>query len=164
MAQLCPACGMCCNGVLFGDVELQRGDNSKSLAEQGLELFRKGRKQCFHQPCACFDGKLCQIYAERPARCRTFECALLKRVQAGRVAVPTALTKIAEARRQAEAVRRLVRALGHTDERVPLNRRYAAVASEPIELAGDDQRIARRSELMRAVGKLAKILEQDFLT
>ena len=163
VSQLCPACGLCCNGVLFGDVELQRGDNPKRLAELGMELFRKGRKQCFHQPCACFDGKLCQIYAERPARCRTFECKLLQKTEAGEVTVPMALKSIADARRVTDAVRKLVRELGNNDESVPLNRRYAAVAAKPIDLAMDDQCAGRRGELMQAVDKLVKVLERDFL-
>jgi Fe-S-cluster containining protein len=163
VSQLCPACGMCCNGVLFGDVELQRGDDPKRLAELGMDLFRKARKKCFNQPCGCFDGKWCQIYAERPKRCRTFECKLLKKAEAGKVTIRMALENIAEARREADAVRKLVRELGHQDESVPLNRRYAAVTAEPIDLATDDQHVERRSELMLAVDKLVKILERDFL-
>lgn len=64
--QLCPQCGLCCNGVLFGDVELQRGDDATQLAASGLGLFPKGRKRAFSQPCSCFDGHLCAIYAQRP--------------------------------------------------------------------------------------------------
>ena len=161
--QLCPSCGMCCNGVLFGDVELQRGDDSKYLAELGMIISPKGRKQSFNQPCACFDGKWCQIYPERPKRCQTFACKLLKQVEAGKVTVPTALKSIGLARREAEAVRKLVRELGNNDESVPLNRRYAAVAAEPIDLGTDDQRVERRSELMLAVDRLVKNLERDFL-
>ncbi len=163
VAQLCPACGLCCNGVLFGDVELQRNDDAESLAAFGLSLFRKGRKHCFNQPCACFDGKWCGIYADRPIRCRTFACKLLKQAQAGGIEASSALRKIADARRAAEKVRRLVRALGHTDEAMPLNRRYAAIAAEPIDLGADDQRVERLSELMLAVDQLVKILERDFL-
>lgn len=74
-----------------------------------------------------------------------------------------ALRNIAEARRATEQVRRLVRELGHTDESVPLNRRYAAIAAQPIDLATDEERVERRSELMLAVGRLVRILERDFL-
>jgi hypothetical protein len=88
---------------------------------------------------------------------------LLQQVQAGKVAVPAALKSIAEARRQADAVRKLVRELGHTDESVPLNRRCAAVIAEPIELAADDQHGKRRSALMLAVDRLAKLLERHFI-
>ena len=83
VSQLCPNCGLCCNGVLFADVELRKGDDAGRLAELGLSLGMKGSKLAFAQPCTCFDGKFCKIYADRPKRCRTFECGLLKRVQAG---------------------------------------------------------------------------------
>ena len=149
--------------MLFGDVELQRGDDVGRLKELGLALFRKGKKQCFNQPCACFDGKWCGIYSERPNRCRTFECRLLKEVQAGRMTAAVALRRIGKARQQVDTVRRLVRELGHTDETVPLNRRYSALIAKPIDLAADDQQVERRSELMLAVDKLVKSLERDFL-
>src|ERR1017187_2031103 len=99
ISQLCPNCGLCCNGVLFADVELRKGDDAQRLAEFGLSLEKKGRQQAFAQPCACFDGKLCRIYGERPKRCRTFECGLLKRVQTGDLGADAALQTIAEAQR-----------------------------------------------------------------
>jgi len=163
VAQLCPACGMCCNGVLFGDVELQARDDAGKLTALGMELFRKGRKRCFNQPCACFDGKLCRIYADRPVRCHTFECRLLQQVQTGKVTSAAALKFIAEARGCADRVRDLVRQLGQTDERTPLNRRYTAIMAQPIDLAGDDETVGRRSELMLAVHGLTQVLERDFL-
>ena len=58
----------------------------------------------------------------------------------------------------------LVRQLGHTDERMPLNRRYSAIMSQPLDLAsGDDEAANCRSELMLAVHKLTQILQQEFL-
>ena len=73
VSQLCPNCGLCCNGVLFADVELRAGDDAKRLKDLGMTLEKKGQgKVAFAQPCACFDGKLCGIYADRPKRCRTF--------------------------------------------------------------------------------------------
>jgi hypothetical protein len=163
VAELCPHCGLCCNGVLFGDVELQRGDDPKQLTAAGLNLFRKGRKHSFNQPCGCFDGNWCRIYYNRPQRCRTFECRLLQQLQAGRITLPLALRSIAEARRLSNQVRDMVRELGHTDDSAPLNRRYAALVAEPIDLSADEQRLERRSELMLAVGRLVKLLERDFL-
>lgn len=154
---------MCCNGVIFGDVELQHEDDAKRLAGLGLELFRKGRKKCFSQPCGCFDGKLCSIYEDRPNRCRSFECKLLKRVQSGQVSEAAALKSIAEARSAVHAVREIIRGLGDVDESVPLNRRYAAIIAQPIDLAGSKELIERRSELMFAVAELTRILGRDFL-
>jgi hypothetical protein len=163
IGQLCPQCGLCCNGVLFGDVELQRGDNAKLLGKLGVEFFRKGRKTAFAQPCSCLVNGLCRIYADRPQRCATFDCGLLKRVQAGKSTPVAALKKIAEARRRADEVLRLVRLLGNTDETRPLNQRYSAVIAEPIDMSADETDIERRGELMMAVSKLVETLERDFL-
>src|SRR5437870_3372318 len=121
VSKLCPACGLCCNGVLFGDVELQKDEKPEKFSSLGLELKRKGKKVCFTQPCACFDGKLCRIYDERPKRCHTFECRLLERTQSGNVTIAAALKAITNARRAADEVRKLVHESGQRDERMPLN-------------------------------------------
>jgi len=162
VTQLCPACGLCCNGVLFGDVELQRGDSAKQLDSLGMELFRKGRKTAFSQPCSCFDGKLCGIYADRPKQCRAFECGLLKRVNTGKTTAGAALKKIAETRRRADAVLKLLRELGNSDETKPLNQRYAAVAAQPIVLSAGEAAVERRGELLMAVARLVESLDRDF--
>jgi uncharacterized protein len=164
IAKLCPACGLCCNGVLFGDVELQRGDDAKLLSKLGVDLFRKGRKTAFAQPCDCLVNGLCRIYTDRPKRCATFDCGLLKRVQTGKLAAPAALKKISEAKRRSAEVLKLVRQLGHKDESLPLNQRYAAIMAEPIDMSADEAEIERRGELMMAVSRLVESLERDFLT
>lgn len=163
IAKLCPACGLCCNGVLFGDVELQKSDDAKLLAKHGIHLFRKGRKTAFAQPCECLVNGLCRIYADRPNRCATFDCGLLKRVQAGKTPPAAALKKIAEAKQRSTEVLKLVQLLGNTDETLPLNQRYAAIMAEPIDMAADETEIERRGELMMAVSRLVEILEHDFL-
>jgi Fe-S-cluster containining protein len=164
IAKLCPECGLCCNGVLFGDVELQRGDDATHLAELGVEFFRKGRKTAFAQPCACLEGGLCRIYADRPKRCAAFDCGLLKRVQRDELSAAAALKKIAEAKRRAADVLKLVRQLGNDDESLPLNQRYSAVIAQPIDMSADEAEIERRGELMMAVSRLVETLERDFLT
>jgi Fe-S-cluster containining protein len=163
VSQLCPKCGLCCNGVLFADVELRKGDDIQQLAELGLSLEKKGRKQAFAQPCACFDGELCRIYTRRPKRCRTFECGLLKRVQAGELGADAALKTIAEAQRLAEKVRRLLRQLGQKDERLALTHRYKQIMSAPIDLSAGEDAAGLRGELMLAVNDLMQTLQRDFL-
>jgi hypothetical protein len=37
-SQLCLACGLCCDGTLFADVELQPGDSADRLRELGQKL------------------------------------------------------------------------------------------------------------------------------
>jgi Fe-S-cluster containining protein len=164
ISSLCPACGLCCNGVLFGDVELQQGDEAGRLARLGVALFHKGHKTAFPQPCSCFDGKLCGIYADRPKQCRAFECGLLKRVGAGNLTVGAALKLIAETRRSSQAVVKLLRELGNTEEARPLNQRYAAVIAQPIDLSAGEADVERRGELMMAVARLMETLERNFRT
>jgi hypothetical protein len=163
IARLCPACGLCCNGVLFGDVELQASDDARRLAKLGVDLFRKGRKTAFAQPCSCLVNGLCRIYADRPKRCATFDCGLLKRVQSGKLTATAALKKIVATKRRTAEVLRLVQLLGNTDESLPLNQRYAAVIAQPIDMSAGVTDIEQRSKLMRAVSKLAESLGRDFL-
>lgn len=163
VAELCPACGLCCNGVLFADVELAAKDDRGALKSLGLELRRKGRKQAFAQPCACFHARLCRIYADRPERCRTFECGVLKRVQGGKLKSPAALKLIAQVQRQARVIEGQLERLGNRDTQAPLSRRYAKVMAEPIDLSGDADAVELRAELMLGVAALMELLHHHFL-
>jgi Fe-S-cluster containining protein len=162
VAQLCPKCGLCCNGVLFADVRLQTGDSARRLAELGLPLKKTAGLPAFPQPCAGFDGTLCRIYADRPKHCRAFECGLLKRVQAGEIDADTALKKIAGAKRLAEKVRRLLRRLGDRDEQLALTLRYARVMRQPVDFSGSKEAFEARGKLMPVVNDLMQALQRDF--
>ena len=162
--ELCSSCALCCNGVLFGDVEVQASDNPKALQQAGLNLQRKGKKHCFTQPCSCLDDRnLCRIYSIRPARCRSFECLLLKRVLEGELDLAQAKKATRDARKQTQKVIGLLRELGQREEQLPLSRRYARLMAEPIDLTGDESIVELRGELMLAVARLSKILGQYFL-
>ncbi|MGA2278927.1 MAG: YkgJ family cysteine cluster protein [Verrucomicrobiota bacterium] len=161
--QLCPKCGLCCNGVLFADVELRKGDDVQRLAELGLSLEGKGRQRAFAQPCACFNGMLCRIYAERPAYCRAFECGLLKRVQAGELGAGAALETIAQAKRQVEKVCELLRGTGSDDGRLALSQRYGRAMSEPVDLSGGETSARLPGKLMTIYRNLMQTLQRDFL-
>jgi Fe-S-cluster containining protein len=161
--QLCPDCGLCCDSTLFADVELRASDKPARLSRLGLTLLKKTRiTTAFAQPCACFDGKLCRIYAERPKRCGLFECGLLKKVEAGEMTPAAALKKISAARKRAGEVRELLRSLGQRKEQMALTHRYAEVMSAPIDFAKPDE-ADRRGELMLAVNDLMVMLQRDFL-
>ncbi|HEY9170705.1 MAG TPA: hypothetical protein VI136_00310, partial [Verrucomicrobiae bacterium] len=60
-------------------------------------------------------------------------------------------------------VREGVRQLGERDETTPLSRRCSRIMAQPLDFGGDETILERRSELMLAVDRLAKILERDFL-
>lgn len=67
----------------------------------------------FPQPCValCADRK-CRVYADRPGQCRAFECGVFKDAQSGRITGPVALRQVKQARKKADAIRRLLRKLG----------------------------------------------------
>lgn len=161
--QLCPHCGLCCDSTLFADVELRAGDDPQRLTKLGLTVWQKTKtKLAFAQPCAGFDGQFCKLYAERPKRCRLFECGLLKRVDRGELAAGMALKKIQAARTRAKRIRELLRQCGQLEEHMALTQRYAEAMSAPVDLsveAAADQ----RGELMLAVNELMQALERDFL-
>lgn len=161
VAQLCPKCGLCCDGTLFADVELQKGDDAGRLVKLGLSLKKKGVKRVFVQPCTCFDGRFCNIYGERPKHCRLFECGLLKKVQAGEIPTDAALKTISEAKKLAERVRQLLHQLGQRDEQKALTHRYAEAMSAPMDLTKDDA--DARGELMLAVNNLMQTFQREFL-
>ena len=159
---LCTACTLCCNGVLFADVRLQRGDDARRLEELGVTLSSAANPR-FPQPCTCLKEGACQIYADRPKRCRTFECRLLQKTLAGEVTAVTALRTIGAAKKRVAVVRRILRELGDTDESVPLSRRYQRMMRQPIDLSADDGGAHRRGQLMKAVAELASVLERHFV-
>lgn len=163
VAELCPACGMCCDGTLFGDVRLGPADRAQPFAAQGLGLRRVRGGLALPQPCAGFDGRWCRVYAERPEHCRNFECRLVQRVKAGAVTTAAALRAISEVRRQLDQMCGLLQSLGQLDETMPLNQRCAVVAARPYDLAADPGEARRRGRLMLAVARLARRLERDFL-
>lgn len=162
VAQLCPKCGLCCNGVLFADVELQRADSASRLRARGLDLERKGKKLAFSQPCRCWDGQHCRIYPDRPVQCRAFACGLLQGVQAGELEAKQALRIIQRAKRQVRAVQQWLGRLGNTDTNGPLTRRYAAAMAEPIDLVKAPGRGRVRSRLMRGMERLMRLLDEQF--
>ena len=159
---LCPQCALCCNGVLFADVRLQKGDSADKLLALGVPLRVTEKGARFRQPCACLEANRCRIYEDRPARCRAFDCRLLQRANAGELSPTSALRTIAVAKRRVEEVRHLLRELGDTDESVPLSRRYQRMVREPMDLS-QPRRCRLQERLMRAVGELAQVLEEKFL-
>jgi Fe-S-cluster containining protein len=173
---ICLTCGLCCNGVIFGDVRLQPGDDAARLLALGLPLTflnrdrndssktnlsaARGRK--FPQPCAALEGCRCRIYAERPTYCREFECVLLKKTQAGHTPVSEALRVIRTARERADNVRRLLRELGDAEEHLALASRFRRLAKR-LEKAGLDKDTALLyGQLTLAVHSLNVLLSEAF--
>ena len=161
---LCLSCGLCCNGVIFGNVQLQPLDNPARLQSLGLPLTARADRAAlkFPQPCAAHDGCRCRIYAERPIYCREFDCLLLKNVQASRLSSKAARRIIDLARARAERVRRLLRRLGDSDETMALAARFRRT-SRRLERFGLDQVTAKLyGKLTLAVHDLNRLIAKAF--
>jgi hypothetical protein len=129
---LCLECGLCCNGVLFRDVELQTGDDVDRLIDLGLPVktTRRSNKiaRKLPQPCSALcDNLRCRVYAQRPIRCREFECALLQKVVAGDVPAETALRRIHRAKARIRSIERSLMKLGDQRADLPLKKRFQMV-------------------------------------
>jgi hypothetical protein len=97
-AQLCVGCGMCCDGVLYDRAKVDPGEEA-SMTAAGLDLFEKGGKTFFRQPCPHSSCGRCMIYETRFHICHSYECALLRRVEDGELGLGEAKEKIAGAQR-----------------------------------------------------------------
>ncbi len=155
---LCLECALCCNGVIFANGQLQPEDDVERLRHLGLRLLANRKAQTappkFAQPCAALDGCRCQIYAERPAYCRAFECALLKKFKAGEVEAPAALRIIRTARRRAEKVKTLLRELGDANEGEALSVRFRRTQRRAEAGGLDEESADRFGELTLAMQDL----------
>jgi Fe-S-cluster containining protein len=150
---------MCCNGVMFDIVRLQPCDSPKGLAALGLKVKRKRGQSHFVQPCAAHKESQCTIYAERPQRCRIFECRQLQRVAAGEIAETSALEKIGGALRLIAEINALLLRTGDTNARHALSKRCETAMAEP---SSDATALETRRQLISAKRELDALLDQDF--
>ena len=72
-----------------------------------LPLYRGDGPATLSQPCAALAERCCTIYTDRPARCRTYACALHKAVEQDSAKDAEAHEIVAEATRQAASIRAL---------------------------------------------------------
>jgi len=158
--RLCGSCGLCCNGVLFHLVRLQTGDLISELARLGLKIKRKKGCDQFSQPCPAYQNSHCTIYLQRPTRCRRFECRQLQGVIAGEFQEEGAMMKIKEVQERVQRIDSLMNALGKTDMRRPLTKRYEKIIAECIDLSNEE--LIFKQELEEQMTELQMILDRDF--
>jgi len=156
------ACGLCCDGSLFKDVELQTGDRPSLLRDNGLVLAQRGNTFRFPQPCAALEGCVCRIYHARPSRCRQFECLLFRAVQGGEKSASEALRTVRRARARAERVRELLALLGDVEGSMALTMRFRRVQRRFEREGGDAASLERFAELTLAVHDLNVMLRAEF--
>lgn len=161
-ARLCGACGMCCDGVLFHSVELQSGDYPRQLSALGLKIRHKKGVEFFLQPCAAHREEngacSCSIYAERPTRCRHFNCRQILAVEDGSASEAEALEKIRSARLQVTQVNELIDRIGESNPARSLAHRVA----NALTLPEGAERSALHHELHTAFQQLESFLAKEF--
>ena len=159
---LCTRCGLCCDGSLFADVELESAVEISSLEILGLDVEEgDGKAGLLSQPCRALVGRRCGIYAHRPKCCRTFECALLQNVRTGAVTVAQAHSHIAQAFSAIRRVRTLLNQLGEGDSQLPLAERCAEALAKDMGSAPGMKR--KQTQLESAMTRLQDHLQRTFL-
>ena len=154
-ARLCAACGMCCDGVLFHSVVLQRSDSARGLSALGLKIKRRTGRKFFLQPCSAYRECRCAIYGGRPDRCRHFNCRQLLRVATSETTETSALQNIEEARNLSARVNALVSRLAETNPNRSLAQRCANALT-------DSERTPLHDELESAMRELESLLAREF--
>lgn len=168
LEQLCLACGLCCDGSLFDGVQLEPTEAPGRFKALGLAVkISRGRNPVarFPQPCTalCAD-RTCRLYADRPHQCRIFECGVYKATRAGRTTPAAALKLVQRARRQADRVRSLLRALGDADEHRALGERFHRMQCRMEEERADPAALALFADLSLAVHRLKLLAHDKFYT
>lgn len=160
---LCTQCGLCCDGTLFGDVELAGRREAVRLEALGLDVDSDDADvELLALPCAGLRGTRCGVYAHRPQCCRTFECRLLQQAQRGEVTAADALSRIAMAKAQVARVRTLLAGLeARGGASLPLTERVAnALDAAP---GGPSAASRQRRALGRAMAALTGTIRASFV-
>ncbi|MDB6150086.1 MAG: Flagellin N-methylase [Chthoniobacter sp.] len=147
---------------MFHTVRLQPKDTPAELAALGLKLKRKHRQDYILQPCPAYRDAHCSIYADRPERCRLFECRQLQRVQTGEVTEAHALERIREVQRRAAHLDVLSRRSDGSLRKGPLSKRCETALAEPFDATTHPELVAEREALARGLAELDALLDAEF--
>lgn len=163
---VCGACGLCCNGGLFNDVELKRRDRTDDLAAMGATLFiKENGRRALAQPCPALeeDGACC-VYDSRPTRCQQFECRVLKSTLKGRVSIDEALEVVETTRAEYDRVASLLDQLAPDSRGAPLQLRWIRWQRLPLDVEGaTDEELAWREALVASMSTLSELYEREFV-
>lgn len=88
---ICLSCGLCCNGIFVGFVELEKEEIP--ALNKLMEVVETEYKGIFLQPCTKYCNG-CSIYTNRPKQCRNYNCGLLKSVEQNELDFNTALEMV----------------------------------------------------------------------
>ncbi|MDB4458994.1 YkgJ family cysteine cluster protein [bacterium] len=158
---LCLDCSFCCNGVLFSDASLTQ-DEVEFLTEAKFPLVERDGAVHLHQPCIALKGTCCSIYQQRPSRCRSYECELLKSATAGSTSWTEAHEIIAQVKELIVEIDNILKEVPDDSSAKPLNRRLTR-ASEILREQTDPTSRKHSGQLTYAGMKLRRLLNKHFL-
>lgn len=154
---LCMGCGLCCNGVLYSHALLEPREVEPAI-RAGLNVLQDEGARRFTQPCACNDGGPCTIYAERPAACASYQCALLKRYLAGEASLEQCAAKVTRVKELVASIAARLPDAGRTEAFWPRLTRHLEAGA-----AADEASWRRRNgELLMDVAALSLLCQRDF--
>ena len=98
-SDLCLACGLCCNGVLF-DQGVLLPTEFNLAHEIGLTILAGDDNEMptFRMPCPCFQQGRCSTYRKRPEACGRYRCDLLQALKTQEIDLDAALEQVAQAK------------------------------------------------------------------
>jgi Fe-S-cluster containining protein len=126
----CTQCAICCDGTLYGSVEVD-AESVETLLARGANLDRDGEKYRFKQPCAFSVACHCTVYDHRPLICRNYSCLSLDGVRDGQIAIEELLARIAAVKQTLARIRAL---LLPGETLVCAKRRCQAAAQDPAQM------------------------------
>jgi Fe-S-cluster containining protein len=160
---ICRDCGLCCDGSLFSEVELLDPVESAGLEVLGLavEDEEEDEPAVLMQPCGALRETSCSIYENRPDCCRTFECALLKKLNAGTYSPHEARGRIEHLRADLRELANLIRRV-HGNEGLPIREQYHEAQELLANRAGESSE-TESAALTLAMASVENVVRRDFL-
>jgi hypothetical protein len=145
---LCLSCGLCCDGTMFREVPVTP-EEARTLGARAR--FDRTRTR-MRQPCRALEACRCQVYDERPAKCRAFSCLVLQALERGEVSAAEAHEAIADVlarRARVAALLGLAQVPGLAAERA---RALVSSGRASAEVTAASERLERALLLMKADG------------
>lgn len=115
-AELCQACGLCCQGALHNHAAL-KSDEVTLATKLGIPLYEEKSTEAepysaFRLPCSFLEGTSCSVYIERPSPCRSYRCLLLQRFTQGTFTLKDSLDLVTIAQ---TLIKKITRQIGGVD-------------------------------------------------
>lgn len=115
LSPLCLACGLCCDGSLFGFMNMQPEDGALPLRQGPPPNGATGL--AFLQPCTAWVHGACNCYSARPRVCREYDCKTLRAFASGELDQEQAMQRVISTRQRCQQVRQALIAAFPSDLR-----------------------------------------------